>query len=301
LREQEQVRPALEAMVAEGRIAGFEAAALYLPSVESQRLRQARLPDTRGLKADLERALRGLPFRDDAFAPFVAAVAATKEAPPATTLASLQGTLAGDKVASLLTRVDQRWLSLIPLIGLEEAEQSALKPPIGMHYVDLAAASSRLLERFLGEILSKVVISAAAIWLVLLIGLWDLRRLGRILVVISLALELDLVAIILLDGQVNLFHLVALLLVLGLSIDYSLFFTRPGQTPEERGTTLTALVLCALSSFAMFALLSLSSIAVLHAIGATVAIGIALAFTLSWLLADFEPQRESVIGSTQSV
>jgi len=284
LRRQERALPALEALVAEGRIQGFEAAARYLPSTEAQGRRQAQFPDAECLEADLERALQGLPFRGDAFAPFVADVAAAKGAKPAT-LSSLRETAGGAEVASLLMPVEKGWLSLVPLIGLDDGGQSVPMPPPGMHYIDLAAASSGLLDRFLGETLSKLEISAAVIWLVLLVGLRDLRRLGRMLVVISLALQLDLVAIILLDGRINLFHLVALLLVLGLSIDYSLFFTRPGQTPKERATTFTALVLCALSSFAMFALLGLSSIAVLHAIGATVAIGIALAFSLSWLFA----------------
>jgi predicted exporter len=170
-----------------------------------------------------------------------------------------------------------------------------------MHYIDLAAASSALLNRFLTETVSKVGISAAAILLVLLVGLRDLRRLGRIVVVISLTLQLDLGLIILLDGRINLFHLVALLLVLGLSIDYSLFFTRPGQPPEEHGTTFATLALCAFSSFAIFALLGLSSIPVLHAIGSTVAIGIALAFALSWLLADPGPEQGLMTGGTQAV
>jgi predicted exporter len=291
LRDQEQIRPALEAMVTTGRIAGFEAASLVLPSIQAQRLRQARLPDSRALGADLERALKYLPFRSEAFAPFVAAVAAAKEAEPAT-LASLRETPAGAKLAPLLMPVDERWLALVPIIGLVDAE-SIPPPPAGMHYIDLTAASSALLDRFLAATLSKVEISAAVIWLVLLVGLRNLGRLGRMLVVISLAVQLDLVSVILLDDQINLFHLVALLLVLGLSIDYSLFFTRPGLTPEERSTTFTAIVLCALSSFAMFALLGLSSIPVLHAIGSTVAIGIALAFFLSWMFASPAPESRS--------
>ena len=49
----ERLRPVLDALVERGAIAGYDSAARYLPSIATQRARQARLPDTATLRAAL--------------------------------------------------------------------------------------------------------------------------------------------------------------------------------------------------------------------------------------------------------
>jgi predicted exporter len=71
--------------------------------------------------------------------------------------------------------------------------------------------------------------------------------------------------------------------VLGIGIDYSLFFQHGGDASQRRRTG-HALRLCAISSLAVFVILSFSSLPVLQAIGLTVSVGILTSFLFAWLL-----------------
>jgi predicted exporter len=183
----------------------------------------------------------------------------------------------------------EKWLGLVPLIGVGDASSDSplrnFAAAHGLSYLDLRDASAKLLESFLRETHKKLVLATAIIAVVLAIGIRNMRRFRMVLLPILLALALDFSLLLILQGWANLFHLVSLLLVLGLEIDYSLFFSRASGSADSRARTGFALSVCAVSSFAMFGMLSLSSIPVLHAVGSTVAIGIALAFPLAFMLA----------------
>lgn len=93
------------------------------------------------------------------------------------------------------------------------------------------------------------------------------------------------VAVLHVSGErLTLFHLTALLLVLGIGIDYSLFFTRREASTERRQTG-HALRVCAISTLTVFGILAFSSLPVLHAIGLTVFIGVLASYGFAWLSA----------------
>jgi predicted exporter len=71
LRAAETVDPALDDLVQQGTLAGFESPARYLPSMEAQRARQASLPPEPVLKEALAKALEGLPLRIERLDPFL--------------------------------------------------------------------------------------------------------------------------------------------------------------------------------------------------------------------------------------
>jgi predicted exporter len=101
---------------------------------------------------------------------------------------------------------------------------------------------------------------------------------------VLLALSTSLGLLHLLGESLTLFHIIALMLVLGIGMDYSLFFNRREVSGWERYYTLQALFICALSTAIVFSLLGFSSIPVLHAIGQTVTIGVVASFVLTLLL-----------------
>jgi predicted exporter len=82
----------------------------------------------------------------------------------------------------------------------------------------------------------------------------------------------------------GLFHLIALVLAAGLGLDYALFFEHAADDPLEQRRTLHALLVCALSTLLVFALLCASTIPVLRAIGITVTLGVVGNFVLALLL-----------------
>jgi predicted exporter len=97
-----------------------------------------------------------------------------------------------------------------------------------------------------------------------------------------------------LDGGLSLFHLVSLLLVLGVGLNYALFFERAESGSEEEKGTSLALSVCFLTTFAAFGCLAASRVPVLSAIGSTVALGCALSLLNAMILGGRapEPRRE---------
>jgi predicted exporter len=82
-------------------------------------------------------------------------------------------------------------------------------------------------------------------------------------------------------SPLNLFNLLALLLVLGMGVDYAIFL-REGRRTQP--TVLLAIGLSAFTTWISFGLLSLSATPFVRSMGLTLAAGIALVFVLAvWL------------------
>jgi predicted exporter len=75
-------------------------------------------------------------------------------------------------------------------------------------------------------------------------------------------------------------HLVALLLVLGLGLDYALFLSR-AESGTMRDCTNQAVIACAASTTVAFGILAMSTIPVLKFVGLTVATGSACSYLLA--------------------
>jgi len=132
------------------------------------------------------------------------------------------------------------------------------------------------------------ILLAATVW----ISLRQPRRVLRVLLPMALTTLLILAILRGCGVELNLFHLVALILAAGLGLDYALFFDHAGEDRADQLRTLHALIVCSLMTLLVFALLALSSIPVLRAIGSTVAIGVFANFVLA-LLVSRQPAQES--------
>ena len=287
LRRSEALRPDLERLAQRGRFAGYEMAADFLPSAETQRARQAGLPGRERLHRRLAAAREGLPFQEGLFRPFIDDVARSRELPPLT-LDGLTETPAGPRAAALLHRSGDGWYGLVPLTGVADAAALAeafagLDRP-GVRFVDLRTRTTAMLTRFRHEALTRVGWGLLAIAAVLLLQLRAPGRVVRVLLPVAGALAVDLAVLYVLGTALTLFHLITLVLVAGLGIDYALFFSRRESVGERTGT-LHALVLCAVSSTAVFGILAVSEIPVLRAVGLTAAIGVLASFILAAALA----------------
>ncbi|EXJ16231.1 MMPL family transporter [Imhoffiella purpurea] len=288
LRRLETATPALDALVASGLVAGFETPNRILPSRAAQHERQSQLPSHERLERTLARASAGLPFRTGAFAPFLHDLdLARKESP--LTPDRLGASPIGERLGTLLQPFGDAWVGLVPLIGADHpaaiAELQALDPASGLRYLDLRDTSAGLIARFIQEALDSLTLTAALIGALIWLGVRRQGRTLRVMLPIALAIVLDYGLLLAIEGAINLFHLVSLLLVLGLSIDYGLFISRRCTNPAESARAAFAVALSALSSLLMFGLLALSNIPVLHAIGLTTALGIALALPAALLIA----------------
>src|SRR5690606_36240285 len=148
----------------------------------------------------------------------------------------------------------------------------------------------------LAALTHAALLLAATVWIAL-------RRPGRVLrVLLPMALT-TLVVLAVLRGfgvELNLFHLVALILAAGLGLDYALFFEHAGDRRDDQLRTLHAVLVCSLMTLLVFSLQALSSIPVLRAIGSTVAIGVLSNFVLALLVSRHHAPASPAAGTAAS-
>ncbi|MEP7154794.1 MAG: MMPL family transporter [Betaproteobacteria bacterium] len=288
LQASEEILPLLRRWKDEKKVRSFDSPSWYLPTPDRQRERLAALPASPALARDLQRALGGLAFRADAFAPFVTEAEAARNA-PLVTLASYAGTPLGARLNALVVELDGQWLVLTPMGGVTDptslAAEIAANPNSRSQLVDLKQVSSNMVDGFRREALSQAGWGAALILVLLLAGLRSIRRALQVALPAGAALVLTVGLLVASGEKLSVFHLVALLLVLGIGLNYALFFERTTVDEAERSRTRLALAVCSASTVVTFGLLALSSTPVLHAIGSTVASGAILALLMCALWA----------------
>ncbi len=291
LRRQEALLPRLQALQAEGAMTGFEAASRLLPSAATQEARRAALPDPDALARRLDEAQAGLPFRPAAFRPFLAAVAATRTMAPVR-LADLAGTALAARLDPLLYQrggpKGALWYGPVLLQGVRDSARvtAALADAgPGTVYVDTRAELGRILASYTAQAWKWLGLGVLAILVVLAVGLRDGRRVARVFGAVAAAVLCDVALLTLLGERLSLVHVVALQLVAGVGLDYALFFARRQLDDEERARTLRTLTTCNAMTLLSFGLLLFCRTPVLHSIGATVAIGAALAMVFAFLFA----------------
>ncbi|HZX79136.1 MMPL family transporter [Lysobacter sp.] len=284
LQASERLLPALRELRRDGDLGGFDLAARYLPSAKTQRGRRSRLPSDEALRHELHAAMAGGPFNDDAFEDFIADVSRARTATPLTPQA-LSGTPLAASVQGLLLEREDHATALVALSGLRDPDAVArVAQANGAQLLDLKQASESLVaeyrERVLWALALAAVLLAGAVWL----ALRSPRRVLRVLAPMALTTLLILAVLRGLGVELNLFHLVSLILAAGLGLDYALFFDHAGDDRAEQLRTLHAVIVCSLTTLLVFALLAASSIPVLRAIGGTVALGVAFNFVLALLI-----------------
>jgi predicted exporter len=284
LRALERLQPALQDLRRRGAIAGYDSAARYLPSQATQRARQAKLPERTALQRTLNAAVDASPFARDAFTGFVDDVATAKAAAPLT-VAGLDGTPLAASVESLLLQRGDHVTALVSLSGLDDpGAVDRVARQHGAQLLDLKQASESLVAEYRERVLWALAVAALLLAITVWVALRTPRRVLRVLAPMALTTLLVLAVLRGLGVELNLFHLVALILAAGLGLDYALFFDHAGDDRAEQLRTLHAVIVCSLTTLLVFSLLALSSIPVLRAIGSTVALGVLCNFVLALLI-----------------
>ncbi len=288
----EAMEAAVRPLVSRGLLSGIESPSRYLPSPDAQRERAAALPEREALQAAVREAASGLPFRPTAFAPFLAAVEASRTLPPLD-LAELRAaapTLAA-RIDPLVARHSDGFWAIAPANGvadplLLESAVAELRLPEVL-FLDVKLEMERLLAGYGRSTVLWALAGGAVVLGLLAFGLRDAGRALRVAAPIAGAVLVALAGLAIAGEALSLFHLASTLLLAGLAIDYSLFLAHAGtmskgvgeQGPGDAG--LGAVLSCAVSTLLTFGLLSLCETPVLHGIGLTVSIGVAAAFLLA--------------------
>ena len=182
--------------------------------------------------------------------------------------------------AQWLGRLGDGPASAVLLRGAESRETrdalAALRLP-GVTWVDKVGEVSDLLGRYRVLMIAVLVLGHALTWAALA---WRFGRASwRALAPTALASVLT-VALLALSGQVlQLFHILPLLILLGLGVDYGIFMLeQPGRRETRPFLSVT---LAAASTLLSFGLLALSGTPALRAFGLTLLFGVFLAWCLT--------------------
>jgi predicted exporter len=298
LRASEALEPKLESLEEAGAIGGFDAIHRYIPSKATQKARQDALPDTLRLQQDLTLAANNAGLDEALFAPFVQAVEASKDLPriaPDDDPSIFQGTPLWPKLVSLTTKHDDQWFGFVPLSAVQNLEslEAVADESDQLDFVDLKTVSADSVASFRNAALIRLGAGLIVILALLYIVLRDFALTLRILFAMISALAMTAGVMLLLGEKFSLFHILASLVVIGVGLDYGLFFSWKTESLDDRRRAFHGIAICAISTTIVFALLAMSSISVLHVIGLTVALGTCLTFLTCYVFVALPTQRRA--------
>ena len=278
----------LDRLVAGGVIGGYDSPARFLPSLATQRARCASLPEAEELRARLRTAQAGSPLAAGKLGAFIDDVARTRER-CALTREALAGTSLALAVDALLLQQAEGWSALLPLhppAGDAHAEiaagpvRAALAGSAAL-FVDMKGELDQLYNDYLHEAMLLSLAGFAAIVALLAVALRSARRLAGVLLPLLLAVVLVIAGLSACGQQLQLLHLIGMLLIVAVGSNYALFFDRATVGGAIEPETLASMLVANLTTAIGFGTLALSQVPVLHAVGVTVGPGALLALVLA--------------------
>lgn len=279
----EALHPALIDLVQKKAISGFSSPAHLVPSRATQQARRAALPAADALRARMAAAFADTALRAAAFEPFVAEAQAARNGPPITPQ-HYAGTGLGQRLAGQLRITDAEATAYVTVTGVTDRAALAGVGVGRASLLDLKADVETLIAEYRGKAALAAAGGALAIMLLLAVQLRDLRVTLRIAAALACAVVITAATVVLVAGKLTLFHLVALLLVVGIGSNYALFFGLPRERTDDIAVP-ASVVLCMASTLIAFALLATSNTPVLHMIGLTAAIGAAASIVAAIVIA----------------
>jgi predicted exporter len=173
-----------------------------------------------------------------------------------------------------LGRVGEEHASIVALRGVSRSSLPALRQAAaglaGVEWVDQVSEISALLGAYRYYMGWVLLVSYVAVY-ALLYPRYR-RASWRVLAPTALASLLALALLGIVGQGLQLFHLLALMLLLGIGVDYGIFLQEPDS--QRDGAAWLAVGISALSTLLSFGLLGLSKTPALRAFGLTMAMGI---------------------------
>jgi predicted exporter len=267
-----------------GELAEFRSLHAFLWSPALQAANRAAFCERAELGDALDRAYVAEGLRSGAFAAFEQDLDALCDAPPAgLDWPTLAASPLAPALASMRVELGDHVAILTLLRGVTDVER------LRERFVDLDEVvvfdQRALMTEMYGRHRARTIeLVAAGLVAVLLILLARHRRLRPALAAFTpaiLAALTTLALLVLVGHAITLLHVVALLLVLSMGVDYGVFLTESEAQPREVASTLVSLMACCASTVLAFGLLGMSSNPALQAIGLTTGLGVLLSLVLA--------------------
>lgn len=292
LEAEEALTERLRAEIAAGRLGAYDALSRQLPSVARQRenlaLVRAALDDHAALAAYVDQ----VGMESAALAAYAAGLEQSARAPDLD-LERWLASPAGQPWAHLWVgrtpaqgQSGRGYATLVALYGVQDTAALAALDTLNpqWHFVDKGADISNLFQRYRERGMALISIAYLLVYLFLCWRYGPLLALA-VMLPTALAASLTIAGLGWLGQELNLFHLLALLLVLGIGVDYALFLH---EDEDLSASTMLAILLSAIANELSFGVLSLSSTPAVRSFGLTVFIGVAGSALLAPLIVDLK-------------
>ena len=230
-------------------------------------------------------ALEGLPFRRDAFQPFLDDVAASRDLPPVRR-EDVKSPMIASRLNALLLERHGEWLGLmVPTTVKDLPRVQAALEEAGVTWINVGAEANAIVAKYTRTAWRWLAYGAIAALATLLLGLRDPIRVARVVGSVAGAALVTVAALTALGARLSIINIVALQFVAGVGLDYALFFARRQLDEEERARTLRTLSICNAMAVLTFGLLAFCRTPLLRQIGLTVVIGAVSAICFAFLFA----------------
>lgn len=260
----------------EGVLDGFTSlhAMLWSETLQRENERQIRaVPD---LGDRVRRAFEAQGFRPEAFAPFERSLA--DPAPDPLDLAALLASPLGELASSLVVPLDPGAAILTQVRGIrsEERLEAALRDVPEALLFDQGRFLSSLFGEFRAATLEQIAVGNLLVLALVLLRYRSLRpALAAFLP--CLLVTLFVLGLFAVSGTaLNLLHVVGLVLVTGMGVDYAIFVVDAARSGRGYDATMLGLVVCCATTACTFGILAFSVHPALQAVGVTVGLGVVL-------------------------
>lgn len=293
----ERAADKLQPLVDEGIIAGYDSPSRYLPSLATQRKRQAAIPPRAELSERLSAAVTGLPIRAARLSGFLDDAERARTAQPLRR-ADLASTSLALAVDAMLFKHGHHWNALLPLRAppsggaTGKIDPQRIRTALGgpklsdTRFVDIKTELNQMYAGYLSEAIRLSLGGAIAILGLLFISLRSPIRVMRVVSPLALAV-LTVTAGLLTSGyRLTILHLIGTLLIAAVGSNYALFFDRRRHAGGDDMRTLASLLFANITTVTVFGLLASSRVPVLQDIGMTVAPGVVMALVFASILAE---------------
>jgi predicted exporter len=282
LQKEELLKEKLDGLVSTNQIAGYQAISNWVPSQKTQAYRQ-KLIEQKLLAEGA--ALSHLAAQLGEDEPWQTSMRSQllKAQSSLTLERFFQSTASSPWRHLWLGNVHNQFASIVAIRGLKPAAlpamQSAASGMLGVQWVDKVAEISQVLGLYR---VNMTWVLCAAYFVVLLLLFPRYRwNAWRALMPTALASLLTLALFSLTGQSLQLFHVLAFMLLLGVGVDYGIFMQESHVKSSDLSWLATSL--SAVSTLLSFGLLALSRTPALHAFGLTMLIGTLLV----WLIVPF--------------
>lgn len=281
LQREEQLLPILTQLQDKQDLKTFDSISQRLPSIAKQRNNHRLITDT--LIADqplLSAYEQDLGFSTTVIDSFKHQYQVDSE--DFLTLDEWLNTAASDQLRHLwLGQTARGYASIITLYGgNSSAIKKSLEQQQHVTLVEKVSEISNLLGKYRQRAVLLVAFSYLVIYILLSIRYRPLRAF-QLMMAPAIAVLMALGTLGWAEAPLNLFHLLALLLILGIGIDYTLFLE---EGRDHRNSTMLAILLSAITTLLSFGLLALSETPAVQAFGVIVLIGISVCVILAPML-----------------